>query len=112
MSALQRTAIGDFTISDAVSPADLSPDNVHGHLTDPIQIVAQLAQYRCSENEQTLLRTGRTLAVVTSQLCLPTEQPTADGTVALVCSNGRQLLAMGEFCSNGQQIQPRAVFVR
>jgi tRNA pseudouridine55 synthase len=109
MSALERTAIGEFNITNAVSAADLNAENIAEHITDAIRIVSHLPQYRCSADEVALLKAGRILNVVPEQLRV--QSPAAnDATVAVVCSEGMRLLAMGEIIDSGERIQPRAVF--
>lgn len=109
MSGLERTAIGEFDVETAVDPDDLTSENLSEHVTDAIQIVSHLTQYRCQPDEVALLKAGRILTVVAGQL---PDKPIApsDPTVALVSENGERLLAMAEFIDAGTRIQPRAVF--
>lgn len=109
MSALERTAIGEFDVAHAVSAQDLTAETLPEHITDAIQIVSHLPHYRCSDEDLTLLKAGRILTVAPQQLS--SEAPaTDDPTVALVCSEGKRLLAMAELIDAGARIQPRAVF--
>lgn len=110
MSALERTAIGDFILKKAVSPDDLTADNLSEHMTDAIHIVSHLPKYRCSADDVALLKTGRMLSAVTERIETSQQMDSTEQSVALVSHDGARLLAMGEFQGNRSQIQPRAVF--
>jgi tRNA pseudouridine55 synthase len=62
MSALVRTAIGNFRLADAVAPKDLTPDSWTQCLLSPSRAVETLSQVRLSEAEVLKVRLGQTIA--------------------------------------------------
>ncbi|MEZ6129077.1 MAG: tRNA pseudouridine(55) synthase TruB [Planctomycetaceae bacterium] len=109
MSALQRTAIGEFHVDNAVAANSLTAGNLESHLIDAIRIVSHLPQYRCSAEEREQLKTGRAIKVHPQQLQLNSEFRGTDSRVAFTSADGRTLLALGELQHDHQTIQPRAV---
>ncbi len=61
MSALTRTAIGDFTLEDAVDPRQLDRDNWFSFLQPPRRAVEHLPHVQLSAEEVEHIRTGRTI---------------------------------------------------
>lgn len=59
MSALERTAIGQFRIEEAVSPDPLTAENWTQHLHPPLAAVAALPQIELSAEEVALVRAGQ-----------------------------------------------------
>jgi len=110
MSALERTAIGEFCVIDALVTEDLTPENLSTHVTDAIQTVSHLSSYRCSADDLALVKTGRPITVRPVALETRGDYSEGDNTVALISHDAQQLLALGEFQNDGQHIQPRAVF--
>ncbi len=119
MSALQRTAIGSFPVSDAVRPDLLTVDNLATHLTPAVRIVDGISKYVCTVDECERIARGHMLEVSKSQLTkVPTSpaQIIAGGDeaplpqVALLSPCGEHLLAVGEIRRQGRKIQPRTVF--
>jgi tRNA pseudouridine55 synthase len=80
MSALERIAIGDFTLADALDPEQLSRDNLPGHLLSPMLAVRGLmTECVVSEPERHRLAHG-----------LPIERPDIEGgRCAAIDSQGR-----------------------
>lgn len=110
MSRLVRTQIGQFSLDHAVSPDRIETDGVAPHLVSPTEIVSDLPHFRCSEHDVKLIATGR--AVTVSSAALTDEiRNSGAAQVAILTSDGSQLLALGEFDSRQQTIQPRTVFL-
>jgi len=63
MSALERTAIGEFRIDEAVDPGQLTPENWLEHLLPPLAAVGGLTQVGLSEEQVAAVRHGRTIAL-------------------------------------------------
>ena len=59
LSGLQRTAVGGFTIDDAVSPDSLTRENVGGYAYPPDRAVAHLPRLDTDAEEATALAHGR-----------------------------------------------------
>ena len=62
MSALVRTAIGDFAIDHAVDPTTLDESSLASHLLPPLTAVAALPRITLTDDEVTEIRHGRTIA--------------------------------------------------
>ncbi len=58
MSALVRTAIGDFRIEEACVPDDLTAENIESRLAPPTRAVAQLPSVQLAEDEIRRLANG------------------------------------------------------
>lgn len=61
MSALVRTAIGDFRLADACRLAELSAGTIGTHLLPPSRAVALLPSVKVTADEITHLRQGKTM---------------------------------------------------
>ena len=109
MSALERTAIGRFSVEDAIDPQSLSADNLASQLANPIDVVAGVAQYRCTEHDESEIVLGRNIVAAKTRWVQPYK--TSDTEVALVSSDATRLLAMAEYDAASQRLQPRTVFV-
>jgi tRNA pseudouridine55 synthase len=97
LTALRRTAIGEFTVELAV-PADALEDAAarDAARVRPLDALAHLPQLDVAEAEAAALRHGRTIPA----------PPGFDGIVVL--THARELLAIGD--ADGSRIRPRKVF--
>ncbi|MEQ9407300.1 MAG: tRNA pseudouridine(55) synthase TruB, partial [Fuerstiella sp.] len=119
MSALERTAIGQFSIADATDPNLLTEQNLPQHLTSPAQVVQDLPRYHCSAEIREVIARGN-MVVPQPELWAPpntapdqlSEDLTDGAEVALVSESGSELLALGQWKRSAGRIQPRTVFVR
>lgn len=119
MSALQRSAIGQFHVDDAIAPDLLTLENLNNRLVNPMRIVQHLVQYRCSPQELELLKTGRNWPVSADRLlaakasrapAAQTETASSLSPVVITDSAGDRLLALGELQNQNTVLQPRTVF--
>lgn len=62
LSGLQRTAVGTFTIADAISPDALSRENVAGYVQPPDRAVAHLPRLDVSSEATIALANGRQIS--------------------------------------------------
>jgi tRNA pseudouridine55 synthase len=62
MSALTRTAIGSFRLSDALPPERLNADNIASHLLPLLTAVAELPRHTLSPAESRAIFLGQTIA--------------------------------------------------
>ena len=62
MSALQRTAIGEYRVGDATPLQDLSPSNLRDHLLSPLTALGALPQRILTPNEIRTLQQGKTIS--------------------------------------------------
>ncbi|MBI3862166.1 MAG: tRNA pseudouridine(55) synthase TruB [Planctomycetia bacterium] len=102
MSALVRTAIGEFTLDTAISLADLESGQIVDHLLPPLTAVAHLPRRTCDPTECTALIHGKTI---------PADQEIgeAGSDIALVDGSGN-LFALAKFDAGLRALQPRQVF--
>ncbi|MCR9202489.1 MAG: tRNA pseudouridine(55) synthase TruB [Planctomycetaceae bacterium] len=110
MSALQRTRIGQFDVLSAVEPDDITVDSLPALITNPVQVIGHLPQYRCRADDVALLHNGKTIAMVTELLSADGGVAVGD-EVALLSSDGQTLLALGQLQPEGV-LQPRQVYCR
>lgn len=103
MSQLCRTAIGPFRMEDAVSPDDLSSDNLADLLLPPLQAVAHRPLVTCTETDLNDLSHGR-------RFPLRAQPPTVGEPVIVVTPSG-ELAAIAEIVDDGLRLAPRQVFV-
>jgi tRNA pseudouridine55 synthase len=110
MSRLERTAIGEFRIEDAVSPESLQQTSIHDAIIPATQIATHLPRYQCSEQDCVDLVCGRQLVVDQQRLSV-TESLPAGTQIALADKLFQQLYAVAVMTENGT-LQPKNVFLR
>ena len=115
MSALQRTRIGQFDVQSAVAPDDVTVDSLPALMTNPVQVIGHLPQYRCQPDDVALLHDGKTVAMVKELSSAGGDARGGDvavgDDVALLSSDGQTLLALGQLQPEGV-LQPRQVYCR
>jgi len=91
MSALTRTAIGEFLIGEAVDPTTLDHSSLAAHLLPPLLAVAGLPRIVLSDEEMSEIRHGRTIVnrSLPAARCLPPAALPRDAEIAAVDSAGR-----------------------
>jgi len=110
MSRLERTAIGEFSIQDSVSPESLQRTGLQDALISATQIAAHLPRYVCLEQDCIDLVCGRQL-VVDRQRLSGAESLSAGTQVALADPLFKQLYAVAVMTEHGT-LQPKNVFLR
>jgi len=109
MTALDRTAIGAFSLDRAVTLESLDHQSWRDALLPPLEIVAHLPRHTCSLTELELLSEGRQLPLPASGDVAPPPPVAGESQRALV-SPGGDLVAVGEVMIGLNLIQPRLVF--
>ena len=97
MAGLERTAVGQFTVEEAIAPDRLTPDSLLAHLQPPVAAVTELPRVVLSASELEGVSHGRTIfrdAVAGAGY-------TSDSELAAVDSTGR-LVAILTASSSGQ----------
>ena len=103
LSALRRTAIGDFRVDGALPTAALSdPSLVEQAWITPAAAVAHLPWVEVGPADAARLSQGQAVAVAVTEA----NSPPSDGLVAVL--KGRSLVAVAE--REGERILPRKVF--
>ncbi len=110
MSRLERTRIGDFSGSEAVSAAELTLQRIQTALCPAVRIVQHLPQYDCASADVADLLCGRVLSI-TQQRLRSDHYLVTDEQIALTANNFSELLAIA-VVTRDQRLQPRIVFVR
>lgn len=105
MSELVRTTIGPFQLADADSPNDITSESIAEHLLPPLQAVAHLSRFDCTEDDLRHLQHGRRIP-----LRGPSSLPAVGRPLVAVAPTG-ELAAIGEPVDNGAQFAPRQVFL-
>lgn len=98
MSALTRTEIGPFHLSQALSGDDVTPQSIDRAFIPPLMALGTMPTVAVSEQEEAFLRNGRQIE----------RRDQANGEIALLTSSGR-LLAIAVPAAPGFW-QPRIVF--
>jgi len=114
MTELRRTAIGDYSVSDSVSPTFSGVDDVKKHLLSPLQIVSAFPKLCCSEDETRAVRRGNAIRIAKPRDPVLVEEAVDPSRrrVALLSADGSRLLALGECSASDDHtmVQPRTVF--
>ncbi len=100
MTALQRTAVGDFRVENAVPPDELSLDL----LASPLTCVADLPRQECPDDVLDRVAHGRPVRIDTDSDLTP--------GVTVCLTRESELLALADVPLTGQALKPRIVFAR
>ena len=106
-SELVRTAVGEFTIGNAVDAAAIDLD---ADLRSPLLAVADLPRFEVPPEIAPDLLHGKRLPMNRLRCVTEAEMPGSAGEAALVDCQG-QLLALGNWLPDVECVQPRKVFV-
>jgi tRNA pseudouridine55 synthase len=104
MSALTRTAIGEFKVESALTLPELEAGISANSpwLLPPLQAVAHLPRQHCSTAECLALRQGKAIPGSLESL--------ASGTEVAIVDPAGQLFALAEFATVPPRLKPRQVF--
>jgi len=110
MSRLERTRIGDFSVSQSLTVDELTQDNLPVQVCPAVQIVQGLPKFDCTPEDVTNLLCGRRLVVRSEQMESP--EPLSIGQSVAITRNGfQELLALAEYTTE-DNLQPRTVFMK
>ena len=111
MTTLNRSAIGEFSLDDAVVPHELTPENIEALVRSPIKAVAHLPSVEITEQQKARVYDGRPIEVGTvEQLIRP---PGADGeepTRLVLVDAKQQLVAVSSYRLTDGTAKPDMVF--
>lgn len=110
MSRLERTAIGEFEVDNAVPPEALTKSTLGSFVIPATQITAPLPRYRCTDQDSRDIVCGRAL-VIDSVRYVDSMPPSAGTLVALADEGYRQLYGLAVVTEKGT-LQPKNVFLR
>lgn len=117
MSRLERTAIGEFRIGDALPAASVTTDSISEHLINPLQAVRHLPHYRCTEFDLSRIKAGQTLkpdrerfAAGRAMTSVIENAPLLNCDVAFTCPTGEHLRALGTFRAAENCLHASTVF--
>ena len=110
MSRLERTHVGVFHSSTALSAAELTLEFIQTSLCPAVTIVQHLPQFDCSPDDVANLLCGRVLAINPSRLKAGNAL-VAGQQVALTRHNFSELLALANITPE-LRLQPRTVFIQ
>jgi len=103
MSGLERSAIGGFTIEQAIAPEQLSRENLAARLLPPLSAVEHLPRFRCPGDRLLELRQGKPLP--------GSQRPVVeDGNLTVIVDPEGRLAALAEFDEKHRVFRPRQVF--
>ncbi|GAB4135404.1 MAG: tRNA pseudouridine(55) synthase TruB [Planctomycetaceae bacterium] len=105
MTELTRTAVGPFSLDNAIDLDDLTSDSLAESLQPPALAVGHLPRYQCSTEQLEHISHGRKLTIVQNVSFHPAE------CVAIFTPDGK-LAALAEWNSAERILSPRQVFVQ
>jgi tRNA pseudouridine55 synthase len=106
MSALTRTEIGPFQLSQALSGDDITPQSIDREFIPPLMALGNMRTCTVSEQEQAFLRNGR--QIERRDLASAVGGPQAQEEIALLTTSGRLLAIVAP--AGPTLWQPRIVF--
>lgn len=102
MSALERTAIGSFSLTEALEFETLNRESIAAALRPIGDAVPKMPRVTVTDEDIVLMRMG--------QRVMASSRPSGEGsTVACLTPAGR-LVALAECCDGGERLQPTLVF--
>lgn len=111
MNTLNRSAIGEFSLDEAVAPRELNPENIESLITPPIQAVAHLPGVEITAQQKALVYDGRPIEVGTVEQLAGDLQARDGGTARLILvDSARQLVAVSSYRFEDGTAKPDMVF--
>ncbi len=101
MTALERTAVGPFTLADAVPLDELTPETWRRHLLSPLVGLPHISRAEVDESAVEAIRCGR---------ALPWSTPGTDDHDLALCDAQGVMFGMGRVEVARQRLQPTIVF--
>lgn len=105
MRRLTRTQIGPFTIDDALSPTDLTPENLPQVMQSPLTALPSIPRFVIDDAQKQWAFNGREIPIKTP----PTGFDSSDPRIALVMESG-QLVAVASYNEAERTAKPDMVF--
>ena len=113
MKELERTQIGQFSVSESVSIESLTSSSLDEFMIPAVHAVANLPRYRCRTEDLQLLGNGRPLEIDRDRFQYPDDAATlADGSRVAILGVDEDLAAIGQLDQNETVIAPKQVFLR
>jgi len=104
MRELERTAVGPFTIDDAVDPRTLTAESLPQLLRPALTAASHLPRHSCTPENIADLRHGRRLRVERE------EGPFTEGQLTALIAPDGELAALAVPLDHGRFLQPQQVF--
>ena len=111
MNALNRSAIGAFSLATSVTPEQLTPENIESFVEPPITAVSHLPCHEIAEQLKERIYHGRSVEVGEVSELNP-DSVTADGETArlILVDGNRKLVAVSTYRFDDQTAKPDMVF--
>lgn len=111
MNTLNRSAIGPFSIEDAITPDKLNPENIESLVQPPIKAVEHLPIFQISEQQKERVYDGRLIKIGNVEQLDERSPENDDGTARLILIDGnRQLVAVSSYRFEDASAKPDMVF--
>jgi tRNA pseudouridine55 synthase len=104
MSELQRTAVGAFSIENAIDPRAVTAESLPAQLQPALTAASHLPRYACTADDIANLHHGRRIRVEHANSSL------IDGELTALVSSDGQLAALAVPQDHGGFLQPKQVF--
>ena len=109
MNTLNRSAIGAFSLSNSVTPNQLTPENIESFVEPPITAVSHLPSYEINELQKERIYNGRMVEIDT--VAALKHAPENGNTARLILvDNNQQLVAVSTYRFEDRTAKPVMVF--
>jgi tRNA pseudouridine55 synthase len=111
MTALTRSAIGSFSLDNAVRPENLNPENIESLVQSPTKAVEHLPSFRISEQQKERVYDGRPIEIGEAEQLDDLSPRNDDGTARLILVDENcQLVAVSSYRFEDGSAKPDLVF--
>ena len=111
MKTLSRTAIGEFSLDEATSPHEVTPENIESLVKPPIKAVAHLPRVEITEQQKARVYDGRLIEVGAVEEFSDHSQSEEDETARLILvDSNHQLVAVSSYRFDEGSAKPEMVF--
>lgn len=108
MTDLVRTAIGEFSLENALHLEALSLESIEASLIPPGEAVRHLPRGSCDDSQKTNILNGRKFE---SHTPIAADSLTQDNRLVAVYDGEETLVCLAEWDSASNLLQPRQVFL-
>jgi tRNA pseudouridine55 synthase len=111
MKTLNRSAIGEFSLDDAISPHEVTPENISSLIRPPIKAVAHLPRVEITEQQKARVYDGRPIEVGMVEELSSDPRTTEDDSARLILVDANhQLVAVSSYKFDEGSAKPEMVF--
>ena len=109
MNALNRSAIGAFSLASSVTPDRLTPENIESFVEPPITAVSHLPRYEINGPQKERIYDGR-IVQVDAAAELAFDSTCGDTARLILVDSNQQLVAVAAYRFDDRTAKPVMVF--